>query len=222
MPNQSAPERIVIENLEHFGPEELIGHLKQVCMFKGRFQHIHPYQQAFISLEKIACEDLHPPQTYVLINQLKKIRQLKTALAVHGLDIYELNGFVRLKLEGYDEPVDLLPPIVEESIERNGRIARIICDGLHRVYNAWSEWVIPQVVYVRGLPKEYPYYAYPNRNPDWTGIVKFEDPDHIPPEGEFLKKWHRFDNYRDYYRDFNSAFKNVGGPRGHGQKEARK
>lgn len=221
MDNQTAPGRITITDLEHFGAEALIDRLRQVRMFPGPLQDVRPYEHAYMSLEKIDCQDLHPPQTYVLISQLKKIRQLKTALRQHHRDLYELNGFVRLTLEGYSEPVDLLPPVVEESIEQNGRVTRIICDGLHRVYNAWAEWVIPQVIYVRGLPREYPYYAFANRDPDWTKIVMFPEKDHIPPDGEFLKKWHRFENYRDYYRDFNSAFMNVGGPRGTGPKGGR-
>jgi len=35
------------------------------------------------------------------------------------------------------------------------------------------------------------------------------------PEG-VLKKWHRIPDNKRLYRDFNSAFLNVGGPRGQG------
>ena len=82
------------------------------------------------------------------------------------MDLFTLNGFVRLILEGSDEPVDLLPPIVEESIERDGTIHFIVNDGMHRVYMALREWVIPQVVLVRGIPKDLPYYVYPV--PGWV------------------------------------------------------
>ena len=34
------------------------------------------------------------------------------------------------------------------------------------------------------------------------------------PEG-YIKKWHRIKNYKSLYRDFNTGFQNVGGPRGH-------
>ena len=49
------------------------------------------------------------------------------------MDLFTLNGFVRLTLEGCDEPVDLLPPVIEESIERDGTLHFIVNDGMHRV-----------------------------------------------------------------------------------------
>jgi hypothetical protein len=38
-----------------------------------------------------------------------------------------------------------------------------------------------------------------------------EERDDLPPG--YLKKWHRIENYHALYRNFNSAFSNVGGPR---------
>jgi hypothetical protein len=168
---------------------------------------IKVYQNAFASLEYIAVPSLSPPQNYILREELKKVRELKWALADHGLDIFRLDGYARLTLEGYDEPVDLLPPVVEESIERDGSIHFIINDGMHRVYMALREWVIPQVVLVRGIPKDLPYYAFPVPG-GWASVEERDD----LPHG-YLKKWHRTANYHALYRNFNSAFCNVGGPR---------
>jgi hypothetical protein len=194
-----------ILGVERFSEDELIGRLRDVTMLKA--PEIKVYANAFISLENVATESLSPPQNYILRGELKKVRELKWALEEHNVDIFNLNGFARVILEGYDEPVDLLPPIVEESIEKNGRVHLIVNDGMHRVYMALREWIIPQVVLIRGVPKHLPYYAFPVPG-GWDRIEERDD----LPDG-YLKKWHRIENYYSLYRNFNSAFTNVGGPR---------
>jgi hypothetical protein len=183
----------------------LIEKLRDVTMLKAPEMKV--YDKAFISVETVAVQSLSPPQNYILRSELKKVRDLKWALEEHEINIYRLEGFVRLMLEGQEEPMDLLPPIVEESIEQDGSVHLIVNDGMHRVYMALREWVIPQVVLVRGIPKHLPYYAFPVPG-GWTNI---EERDDLPPG--YLKKWHRIANYHALYRNFNSAFKNVGGPR---------
>lgn len=198
---------IKIITAQVFSSTELTQRLRNVTMLEDR--SVKPYENAMISLEKIAVEDLFPAQRYVLKRELEKVRALKWELQKHGIDIFNLDGFVRMEVRDSDEPVDLLPPIIEESIERNGRITHIINDGMHRIFLAYLEWVIPQVVFIRGVPKDLPYYAYPIPEKNWSAI---EMRDSIPPE--LLKKWHRIEKNKQLYRDFNSAFKNVGGPRG--------
>lgn len=196
-----------IVDVKKFSQQELIERLRKLTMLED--ENIRPYENAFISLEKICVEDLFPPQRYVLKQELLKIRELKWHLEARGIDLFELNGFVRIQFAGETEPVDLLPPVVEESIEKNGRVTHIINDGMHRIYTAYLEWVIPQVIFVRGIPKDIPYYAFPIPEKDWT---KIELRDDIPQT--FIKKWHRIEQNKKLYRNFNSAFINVGGPRG--------
>ncbi len=196
-----------IVDFEKFGEKELIERLRNLTMLKDR--DVKPYVDAFISLENICIDDIFPAQRYVLKNELLKVRELKWHLEGLGINIFKLDGFVRLYLEGTPEPIDLLPPVVEEFIEQNGRIVHIVNDGMHRVYTAFLEWVIPQVLFIRGIPKNLPYYSYPIPEKDWKQIELRED---IPPG--FIKKWHRIANNKLLYRDFNSVFKNVGGPRG--------
>jgi hypothetical protein len=191
--------------VERFSEEKLIKRLRDVTMLKA--PEIKVYEKAFISLENVATESLSPPQNYILRDELKKVRELKWALEEHQVDVFNLNGFVRLILEGSDEPVDLLPPIVEESIEKNGAVHLIVNDGMHRVYMALREWVNPQVALIRGVPKNLPYYAFPLPG----GWDRVEERDDLP--AGYLKKWHRIENYYSLYRNFNSAFINVGGPR---------
>lgn len=200
-----------IAKVHHVGKNELLKLIKKVSMLTN--PEIYPYKNAFVSLEKISTDYLKPAQTYVLADELKKVRELKWALSEHGIDIYQLDGYIKMWLEDELHPIDVLPPVVEESIEADGSIANIVNDGMHRVFMARLDHVIPQVVFVRGAPKELPYYAFPI--PDgWDKVNIVED----LPEG-FIKKWHRIRNYKSLYRNYNSAFENVGGPRGHFKKE---
>lgn len=195
-----------IVKVEKHSADELLQRLHRISMLT------HPdvmiYDKAFISLEKIRTEFLSPPQSYVLTSELQKVRNLRWALKEFGIELFCLDGYVSIYLEGNDEPVDVLPPVIEESVEADGSVHFLICDGMHRVSLARMECFIPQVVYVRGIPKDKPYYAYPVPG-GWDAVVTRDD----LPEG-FIKKWHRIKEYKTLYRDFNSAFCNVGGPRG--------
>lgn len=200
---------IQIEKVERYDEAALVERLREVTMLEDRSRR--PYERAAISLERLRIDQISPPQRYVLREGLLRVRLLRWRLAEHGVDLYNLNGFVRLRLAGYDEPLDLLPPVVEESIEADGRVSLLVCDGMHRAYVAYLEWALPQVVFVRGLPRDLPYYAFPlPRGPRAWDAVEVRDD--IPPE--LIKKWHRIERNKTLYRDFNSAFENVGAPRG--------
>jgi hypothetical protein len=196
---------VKIDSAQRFPEEDLIAKLREVTMLKA--PEVKVYTDCFISLENISPQQMAPPQNYILRQELTKVRELKWALEEHNIDLFQLNGFIRLKLQDSDEPVDLLPPIIEESLEKDGSTHLIICDGMHRIYMALREWKIPQVIYVRGVPKDLPYYAYPTPG-GWRHVEERED---LPPG--YLKKWHRIPNYHALYRNYNSAFINVGGPR---------
>ncbi|QWR76443.1 hypothetical protein [Candidatus Magnetomonas plexicatena] len=201
-----------ILKIKHFSTQQLIQNLKNITMLHA--PEIRPYKDVSISLEHISTDYLYPAQYYVLQKELNKVRNLRWELQKHNIDIFNLNGYVKIWLEGEDEPIDLLPPVIEESIEKNGRVVNIINDGMHRVFLSRLEWVIPQVIFVRGIPKDLPYYAYPIPE-GWNKVDIVED----LSEG-FLKKWHRIEQYKTLYRNFNSAFENVGGPRGHNVKKS--
>jgi hypothetical protein len=190
---------------ELFSEEELVKRLRRVTMLKS--PEIRVYEHAFISVEKIATDFMAPPQNYILRDELKKVRELKWALEKRGVNLFDMRGFVRITLDNSEDPIDVLPPVVEESIECDGSAHLIINDGMHRVYMARREWIVPQVIFIRGIPKNLPYYAYPAPG-GWAGV---EERDDLPPG--YLKKWHRIENYHSLYRNFNSAFINVGGPR---------
>ncbi len=199
-----------ILHVERFNETDLVSRMKEVRMLED--PEVLVYRDALISLERIHTRHLSPPQYYLLRTELEKVRNLKWALEEHGVDLFRLNGFVRLTLEGFEQPVDLLPPVIEESFEDDGSVHLLVNDGMHRVYLSYLEWKIPQVIYVRGVPRHLPYYAFPIPG----GWDKLEIREDIP--AGYVKKWHRIQFNKRLYRDFNSAFQNVGGPRGNFEK----
>jgi hypothetical protein len=193
--------------LEHHSCEELINCLRRVPLLER--PDVLIYEQALISLEQIHTDCLHPPQNYIWLQELRKTQELRWSLADRGVDLFRLDGYVTYIVrlpDGEEVAYDLYPPIVEESFEADGTVALIINDGMHRLYLARLEWVIPQVTYVRGISKEYPYYAYP-RPQGWEGLDLLAD---NPDPQRYLKKCHRVRHNKKLYRDFQAVFHNVG------------
>jgi hypothetical protein len=196
--------------VQHHPETELLARLRRVPLQEQ--PEIAIYADALISLERIHTNCLHPPQNYIWLKELHKVQELRWGLQEHGLNMFCLNGFVTYTVrEANGELVDydLYPPIIEESFEADGTVALLINDGMHRVFLARSEWVVPQVVYVRGIPKEYPYYAYP-RPQGWDGLDLLAD---NPDKNRYLKKSHRIRQNKALYRNFQAVFQNVGGSR---------
>ncbi len=196
--------------LTRHSQEELIARLRQVPLMEQ--PEVMIYEQAFISLEQIHTDYLHPAQNYLWLQELRKTQELGWSLAEQGVDLFRLDGFVTYTVrqgDGSEATYDLYPPIVEESIEADGTLAPIINDGMHRLYLARLEWRVPQVTYIRGLPRAYPYYAYPRRQ-GWEGINLLAD---NPDSKVYLKKCHRVRHNKRLFRDFQAVFHNVGGPR---------
>ena len=151
-----------IVQVKHYSVADLMARLRRVPLQEQ--PDVKIYENALISLENIHTKNLHPPQNYVWLAELRKVQELRWSLQEHGLNMFNLNGFVSYTVREADGELvsyDLYPPIIEESFEADGTVALLINDGMHRVFLARSEWIIPQVIYVRGIPKEYPYYAYP-------------------------------------------------------------
>jgi hypothetical protein len=196
-----------IEHIERHSIDELLANMRKVGMLTN--PSLRVYENSKIELVTMDTDDIAPAQRYVLVHEIMKVRELRWALAEHGINLFKLDGYVTIRLKGYDDPIDVLPPVIEQSVEADGSVVKILNDGMHRVYLARMEWSPIQVVYVQDVPKEYPYYAFPLVN-GWNDVEIVQD----LPEG-YIKKWHRIKNYKTLYRDFNTGFQNVGGPRGH-------
>lgn len=194
-----------IERIKKFSVENLIARMKKVSMLQA--PRVKPYQDTVITLEKLTTDELYCPQRYLIEQNLLDIAELNWEMKKKGVDIFELNGFVRFFLKEKKEPIDILPIVVEESFEEDHRVVNIVCDGMHRAFLARQYRKIPQVIFIRGIAPKYPYYNYPvYKGSDWGKIDLFPS---LPlPEG-YIKKWTREKNYKAYYKNFNSQFKNV-------------
>jgi hypothetical protein len=196
-----------IVSVTRHSAEELTQRLRQVPLLKQ--PDILIYAEALISLEQIHTDHLAPSQNYVWLAEFKKVQDLRWSLAEHRVDLFRLDGFVTYtvrKPDGGEELYAVYPPVVEESFEADGSVALLINDGMHRLYLARLERVAPQVIYVRGVPKKYPYYAFP-RSGGLEGIDLLAD---NPDPKTYLKKCHRRRENKRLYRDFQAVFANVG------------
>jgi hypothetical protein len=201
--------------------EELIDGLRKVRLRDMGIPvpPVYPYKDAELCLTNdVHIQELYPPQRYVLSTELQKISNLQRkvlAWSDGAVDILRLNGFARLTFkDGFVQ--DILPPIIERNIPVTGFERTVddllVCDGMHRLYYAWLTQQYPAwVVKVEGVGV--PYYAHTLA---WSlGEIDLLDDSANPgcvPEG-YIKKFHRFLDYKAYYRDFNTAFNNIGDSR---------
>jgi hypothetical protein len=195
-----------IIHITRHGVKDLLARLRRVPLLQQ--PEVRVYADALITLETIHTDCLAPTQNYLWLAELRKVQELRWSLAAHGVDLFRLEGFVTYTLQTPEGPADydVYPPIVEESFEADGRVALLINDGMHRLYLARLEWVVPQVVYVRGVPRDFPYYAFP-RPGGWEGLDLLPD---NPDPKKYLKKCHRRRDNKRLYRDFQAVFQNVG------------
>lgn len=150
-------------------------------------------------------ETLAPAQRYVLTPTIERLIGLREALLQHGIDLLALNGGAWVRTEEHpDEEIPVVPPIVEESVERNGRSVLLINDGLHRVAAARALRLPISVVRVKGVSPEHPYYAYALEN-GWSEVEQLRE---LPDLYE--KKSYRLpENYKALFREFNAVLPGV-------------
>jgi hypothetical protein len=191
-------------SVETFDREELLERLRRTRL-RG-FDKAQPYAEATLTLSPATNPaDLAPAQRYLLKAGVERILELREALLEHGIDMFALEGgaFVRTS-EAPEESVPVIPPIVEESREPDGRVVLIINDGIHRVFAARSIGLPITTVIAREVPPKYPYYACATSG-GWSEIKELEE----LPDG-FEKKAYRMpENYKALFREFNEVFPGV-------------
>jgi hypothetical protein len=201
-----------ITKVETHSAEELLAGLRKVVMLKD--PKAYPYAEASLSLTTLPWPEIRPAQRYLLVDGLNKVHRLEWELARHGHDLFDLDGYLTIWTDQSPDPIDVLPPIVETIKEADGSLVNIINDGAHRMYVARLEWRRPIIVLAQNLPPQFPYYAYPIPGDQPFEAMVMVEGEVIP--ANLIKKWHRQEDNKLLYRDFNSAFQNVGGPRGQG------
>jgi len=201
--SQTEPPLRVL-SVEPFDRAELLDALRRTRL-RG-FDGAQPYADATLELVPAAdTETLAPAQRYVLAPGVARILELRDALLAHGLDFFALDGgaYVRTS-DAPDERVPVIPPMVEESHEPDGRTVLIINDGIHRVFAARSLGLPIATVVARGVPREYPYYACALTD-GWSGVEELDE----LPDGFQKKTYRNPDNYKALFRQFNDVFPGV-------------
>lgn len=207
-----AVEEIVI--IESHDKEALIEKLRQVPLSGGQNRFL--YRDASFAVVEIKGETLRalydfqykqkkkargiwPAQTYVSTIGLNRIQALQKKLVTEGHSLFDLDGYLQVRIGG--EAIDILPPIIELSQEKDLGPIWLINDGIHRLYLAKKDQSVQsiKVVLVWNLPKDSPYYAYPTT---WESVL---EEDGKPPQ-RFTKRYRNREKYRDNYRDFGAVF----------------
>jgi hypothetical protein len=184
---------------------ELLARLKKTRL-RG-FERAEVYRDATLEVANVDTNDLTPAQRYVLADGVQTILDVADAFAPLGVDVFALRGALLFWPEGSDSaeaPIPFLPPMIEESIEADGKKVLLINDGIHRVYAARKRGRKLNVVLARNVPAEYPYYAY--ALPDgWTQVEELAE----LTEGYQKKAYRNPDNYKALFRDFNEIFEGI-------------
>jgi hypothetical protein len=195
---------VKILSVARFDRDELLGALRQTPL-RG-FDKAKLYAEATLELAPATDTDsLTPAQRYVLQPTVRKLLGLREVLLEHGVDMFALDGGAYVHTsDDPGEAIPVVPPVVEESREPDGRSVLLINDGLHRVAAARSLGLPISVAIARGIPREYPYYAYALHG-GWGDIEALEE----LPDSYQKKEYRLPDNYKALFREFNTVFPGV-------------
>jgi hypothetical protein len=185
---------------------DLLSRLKRTRL-RG-FDRAEVYRDATLEILETDPAALTPAQRYVLQEGVRAILDVADAFEPLGIDIFGLRGALLFWPQGSDPdrdpPIPFLPPVIEESVERDGRTVLLINDGIHRVYAARKRGRKINVVLARNVPPEYPYYAYALTD-GWAHVEELDE----LREGYQKKEYRNPENYKALFRDFNEIFEGV-------------
>jgi hypothetical protein len=190
---------------QRFSEAELLNRLAGVRL-RGHGQ-APIYREATLTLaEAINTDDLHPAQTYVLKAGVARTLALREALLAHSqVDIFQLRGGLMVRTGDHpDELIPVIPPVIEESREANGETILLINDGMHRIYSARSLGLPIRVIIARGVPGQFPYYAFPLQH-GWADVCEVD----VIPDTFEKKAYRQPDDHKALFRDFNAVFPGV-------------
>jgi len=194
---------VEVLEVEPFSREELLGALRGTRL-RG-FDGARVYADATLELVESDPADLAPAQRYVLREGVEKILGLRAALLDRGIDVFALDGGLWLRTgDSTEERIPVIPPVVEESREPDGRTVWLVNDGIHRVFAARSLGLSINTVRIAGVPPEYPYYALALPS-GWAEVAELDE----LPDGFQKKAYRQPDNYKALFRDFNDVFPGV-------------
>jgi len=191
-------------SVEPFSGEDLLAALRATPL-RG-FDKALVYEGAQLTIEHgLDPETLVPAQRYVLTPTIERLIDLRAALLEHGIDLLALHGGAWVRTAQHpDERIPVVPPIVEESLEPDGRRVLLINDGLHRVAAARALRLPISVVLAKGVSPKHPYYAYALPG-GWSEVTQLRE---LPDV--FEKKSYRMpESYKALFREFNAVLPGV-------------
>jgi hypothetical protein len=192
-----------IESIKTFRCKELLAAVARTPL-RG-YNRVQPYAHASLELAAIDPAELTPAQNYVLKPNVRKILELQAALSEHDHDVFALEGGLHIRTsDNPQETVPLIPPVVEQSREPDGRTVLLVNDGMHRIFAARALGRIISVILIQNVPPEFPYYAYALRE-GWLAVDELE----VLPEVHQKKEYRQPENYKALFRDFNTIFPGV-------------
>lgn len=188
--------------IERLSEAQVVDRLRDVKL-RG-FDEFPIYQNADIQFVRgMRPDDLIPAQNYVLEEDYVTIASLYATCLTHDADIFDLEGAILFRPTANSEIIPLLPPIIEESVELDGRRILLISDGMHRVYTARRLGLSITAIVVRNVPTGYPYYAH--ALPGWQGVALLQE----LPDGYVKKTYRDPTGYKALFRNYNGVFPGV-------------
>ncbi len=197
-----------ITRIETIPEETLLARFRQTRL-RG-FGRPLVYERARLELVRhVDPATLYPAQNYVLQADHHRLRDFHALFLEKGHNIFALEGgllfWIRDDRTGEEEgPIPLTPPVVEISLEPDGRTLPLINDGMHRVYTAMRLHQPIHIIQVQNVPTQWPYYAYPLAN-GWQDVEELVE----LPENYIKKAYRDPDHYKDLFRDFNELFPGI-------------
>jgi hypothetical protein len=193
-----------VTDVEPIAADALLDSLRRTRL-RG-FDGAQPYASATLRIEHGRDPlSLAPAQGYVLAAGVRRILELRAALAKWSVDLFALEGGLWIRTdEAPGERIPVIPPLVERSSEPDGRAVMVINDGMHRIQAALATGAPITVVAAYDVPPEYPYYAFALPG-GWAEVVELDE---LPDS--FQKKRYRIEgNYKALFRDFNAVLPGV-------------
>lgn len=193
----------MVTRYELISEADLLQRLKKTRL-QG-FDRPFVYENSDLSIvEAVDPQALAPAQRFVLTSGVEAITTLASDFEQQGIDIFGLRGGILFSTDHTAEMIPFIPPVIEESIEPDGRTVWLINDGIHRAYAAIRLGRKLNVVLARNVPGKYPYYAYALPG-GWADVTEFSE---LPDE--FQKKTYRDPTgYKALFRDFNEVLPGV-------------
>lgn len=152
-----------------------------------------PFQDSRISIQTVSYHDVIPTQTFVLREQLDKIDEINRQMLRHGINLFQLDGFLSYQTDETSADFVFTPPIVEVIDNQP-----LIIDGQHRTIFAADNNMQFNALFIENIdPAVYPYQL-PLRG-GWNAVQRF---DNRLPDG-FIRKERRYLNgtHKYYFRE---------------------